>query len=417
MTGSMAVSSVATVPMARHTEGGTDEWRQVESRFIHALVAGEDPRQAVQGVLAHLALRWRGPVFLLLDGGRWIVCEGMGATVCRSILQRVSTRGWSMLQRLYQDSSWQDLDEAPCLSGLWAGLVESLGDPRLDSVWGEPVRDGEGRMIGLLAQCLPRSSWPDQDRRRLLAQAARSLGYLASVGSQNAEDRGVRDFVVSLAASAHALRTPLNALLGYGDLLLEALRGEAESSRVEDVRQMTRAGRRLAAMLQDVIDFAQCASGRLRIHPRSFEAEGFFQALITQVDGAGRNRWSLQWGAEREWHQDVALLQRLVELVLSEVDHRHSGEVFSLQVRDLTKTWVEVGLVVHGGLAEEALWREVAQGGVPLPQQEAAGGLALGLPLAWRLARALGGELISAEQGVTLRLPRCFAGEAGHGFA
>ncbi len=413
MTGSMAVSSMVTVPVVRDREGLAAEWWEVESRFIHALVAGEDPRQAVEAVLTHLYRRWRTPIFLLLEGGRWIACEGVGATVCRSILQRLASRGWGVLQRLYQDPSWQELDEAPCLSGLWAGLVESLGDPRLDSVWGVPVRDREGRLVGLLGQCLPRSLWHDQERRRALAQVARSLGYLASRVPRHVEDRGTREFVAWLAVSAQALRSPLNALLGYGDLLLEELQGDG--ARAEDVRQMRHAGRRLAGMLQDVLDFAQCASGRLRPHSRLFEAEVLFRALTSRPvetsDGVTGGGWSLQWQAAGEWRQDADLLRRLLQVLLAEVERDHSGERLCLEVRDLSEGWVEVSMETPVRPVERAYWREVARGGVPLPGEEAVRRLELGWPLAWRLARLLGGELLVEAQRVVLRLPRCFPGD------
>jgi signal transduction histidine kinase len=100
-------------------------------------------------------------------------------------------------------------------------------------------------------------------------------------------DRAKSEF---LASMSHELRTPLNAIIGYGDLILE---GDAAGPDVRvDVDRITRAGRHLLALVNDVLDMARIESGRLELRAEPFSPAALLRDLRTVVEplaAAGRD--------------------------------------------------------------------------------------------------------------------------------
>lgn len=67
-----------------------------------------------------------------------------------------------------------------------------------------------------------------------------------------------------LSRMSHELRTPLNAILGFTQLLeLEA----STPTQAESIEHISRAGRHLLSLINEVLDIARVESGRLALHP------------------------------------------------------------------------------------------------------------------------------------------------------
>ncbi|WP_296716959.1 ATP-binding protein [Erythrobacter sp.] len=73
-----------------------------------------------------------------------------------------------------------------------------------------------------------------------------------------------------LSRTSHELRTPLNAILGFGQLLeidAETLSGRHQ----EAVERITRAGRHLLALINDLLDISSIEAGGAEIEPESID--------------------------------------------------------------------------------------------------------------------------------------------------
>ncbi|MEW5893397.1 MAG: histidine kinase dimerization/phospho-acceptor domain-containing protein [Pseudomonadota bacterium] len=64
-----------------------------------------------------------------------------------------------------------------------------------------------------------------------------------------------------LSSMSHELRTPLNAVLGFAQLI--ELDPKLDAEHQENIREITRAGNHLLALISDVIDLAKIEAGRL----------------------------------------------------------------------------------------------------------------------------------------------------------
>lgn len=83
-----------------------------------------------------------------------------------------------------------------------------------------------------------------------------------------------------LSRISHELRTPLNAILGFTQLLkLES----PNTSQIESIGHITRAGRHLLALINELLDIAQIESGRLALNLEPLELNAFLRNCVEMM--------------------------------------------------------------------------------------------------------------------------------------
>ncbi len=93
-----------------------------------------------------------------------------------------------------------------------------------------------------------------------------------------------------LATMSHELRTPLNAIIGYSELLEEEAIDENDFGKKEDLERITRSGRHLLTLINDILDLSKIEAGKLDVYPKSIEVSGIVKyvndiASILFADG------------------------------------------------------------------------------------------------------------------------------------
>ncbi len=90
-----------------------------------------------------------------------------------------------------------------------------------------------------------------------------------------------------LANIGHEMRTPLNAIIGIGEILAGTPLDERQTSYVETMRD---AGSGLLQLLNDVIDLAKLEGGVLAIEPRAFNLHEMLNDLGARFGAAATSR-------------------------------------------------------------------------------------------------------------------------------
>ena len=73
----------------------------------------------------------------------------------------------------------------------------------------------------------------------------------------------MRSFV--LASVSHDLRGPLNAVLGFAELLLSGVEGALTDGQRESLDALSRGGRDLLRLVGDLLDHARIDAGRMTV--------------------------------------------------------------------------------------------------------------------------------------------------------
>jgi signal transduction histidine kinase/AmiR/NasT family two-component response regulator len=221
-----------------------------------------------------------------------------------------------------------------------------------------------------------------------------------------------------LASMSHELRTPLNTILGLAEALREQLYGPLDEEHITAVRGIEESSWHLLSLINDILDLAKVAAGKLELDIDTVSVEAVCQAslqlitsvalkkqldIVTQID---RSVATIQADARR-------LKQILVNLLANAVKFTPSGGTLGLEVvGDPSDRVVRFTVWDTGaGIAEDDLPRLfqsfVQIGSSPTRQHQGSG---LGLALAARMVELHNGS-ITVESALgqgsrfTIRLP------------
>ena len=248
-----------------------------------------------------------------------------------------------------------------------------------------------------------------------------------------------------LANVSHELRTPLNAIVGFADLLRDGVYGELAPRQVSPVQRIEASADHLRHLVDQVLDLAKIAAGRLEVHTEILDLRPFVLDVASEVESLISEKQlalSLAVGASlpRVRTDPTHLRQILVNLLGNAIKHtqnggitvrgrfvepgaegnaaRHSGGRFMTPRPTATppspggahrppnpsRLWVALQVADTGsGIAasdHERIFDEFEQVNAGPRGDSMARGTGLGLSISRRLARLLGGDItLESEVG------------------
>lgn len=253
-----------------------------------------------------------------------------------------------------------------------------------------PVRDHGGRIMGLCAMITETT-----DRRRAEAEKiARE--------SAEAADRAKSAFLSNMS---HEMRTPLNAIIGFAQILLQE-RG-LEQRQAEQLQTIHRSAEHLLSLINDVLDFSKLEASRDHLHESDFSLRELMDEVTRMFQlRAGKRglylRTDLAPDVPDGLHGDGGKLRQiLINLVGNAVKFTETG---GIQMRvETTSDVVDAAESMQPRLRFEV--QDTGPGVRPdqvnqifesFGQGDAGrrtGGTGLGLSISRRLVELLGGEL------------------------
>jgi signal transduction histidine kinase len=225
---------------------------------------------------------------------------------------------------------------------------------------------------------------------------------------------------IFLAKMSHEFRTPLNAVIGYSELLLEnGQDAGADEQKLTDLGRINAAGQHLLALVTDVLDLSRIETNSIDITVDTFELQPFIehvastaQPLMTQ----NSNELILKpTGDLKSITTDQTKLRQVVLNLLSNAAKFTNEGAVTLVVRREERPggdWVEFRVEDTGiGIAEADLPKLFQDfGQVSASTSGKYGGTGLGLAVSQKLCALMGGGItVSSEAGrgssFVVRLP------------
>jgi adenylate cyclase len=205
-----------------------------------------------------------------------------------------------------------------------------------------------------------------------------------------------------LANMSHELRTPLNAIIGITEMLQEDAEALDDAEMVEPLSRITRAGRHLLHLINEVLDLARIEAGKFELHLETFAIEKVVQeavAMVQTLAEKNRNRLRLQCvGDIGPIHADIARVrQALLNLLSNACKFTEAGEVtVTLGPAILEgESWVSIAVADTGiGMTPDQisrLFHEFNQADSSIARKY--GGTGLGLAITQRLVTLMGGRI------------------------
>jgi signal transduction histidine kinase len=215
-----------------------------------------------------------------------------------------------------------------------------------------------------------------------------------------------------IGTMSHELRSPLNAIIGYTDLLRDEARESGDDPRAA-LRDDTLARVRFYAlqlleMIQATLDVSRLEAGRLPLHAVPVDLDAFVAELRAGIpEYWGKEGVALEWSVPANLPVVTLDGPKLVTVVRNLV---HNALKFTERGRVVVHAALEVTAGENGAAPVEQLVVTVTDTGVGIPREQLGvvfemfrqadgsdsrrhGGVGLGLYIVMRLTQALGGTV------------------------
>ena len=276
----------------------------------------------------------------------------------------------------------------------------------------QPVKDAAGRVVRLAGVTLDITDLKTaqlalQTLNRELEQrveertAELTLSREAQAAANLALGKALRTRDEFMAAMSHELRTPLTGILGLTEVLQLNVYGDLNAKQVKAVHSIEKSGRRLLAVISDVLTFTTLQSGKYEVFLVPCSLVPLCHSALKAVEGAAAEKFlQLSFNTTHDLvmlHLDLHCMQQiLANLLNNAVKFTPAGGRITLSVTGLADERLVRVSVSDTGIGIQS--EDIARLFQPYVQIDARlareyEGTGLGLALVKALAELQGGQV------------------------
>jgi signal transduction histidine kinase len=215
---------------------------------------------------------------------------------------------------------------------------------------------------------------------------------------------------IFLAKMSHEFRTPLNAVIGYSEILLEdAEAANASTDRISDLKRINAAGKHLLSLVTEVLDISKIESDHIDLNVETFD----LNALLNDIASTSKPLVDANFNSlELQAPQNLGLVstdptklrQVLLNLVSNAAKFTNHGDITLVAARHRTAAsdWIDIQVKDTGiGISKsdmERLFQNFGQASAETSKKY--GGTGLGLAISQRYCALMGGGVtVTSELG------------------
>ncbi|HCF27776.1 MAG TPA: PAS domain-containing sensor histidine kinase, partial [Cyanobacteria bacterium UBA11049] len=220
-----------------------------------------------------------------------------------------------------------------------------------------------------------------------------------------------------LAIMSHELRSPMNAIIGFSQLLLRSSHQSLSQRQTNMVERIFNSGKHLLTLIDEILDFAKIEVGCLQLQLQEFNLGELVAATTEEMRSLVEQknlelRVNLNLQKPYIVNDSTRIRQILINLLSNAIKFTDTGSV-EVAVWELPKNRIAIAVKDTGiGIAQadiEHIFQEFRQLNQSITRQH--GGTGLGLAITDRIVRMMQGKIIvesELEGGSTFRveLPR-----------
>jgi signal transduction histidine kinase/HAMP domain-containing protein len=209
------------------------------------------------------------------------------------------------------------------------------------------------------------------------------------------------EFLVNMS---HALRTPLNSIIGFSRVMLKELDGPLSDLQRADLETIHDSGRQLLGLINDMLELSQLELGVAPFSASEVDLEEILEGVMATTQALVRNKrvrltMDVPVPAPSLYTDGQRLRQVILALMSNAVKYTDEGSI-RLQIAE-TDGAVKISVSDTGaGIPRVERERIFANGGHE-EGGDGAGGGGFGLAISKRVVERLGGEIwVESEEGV-----------------
>ncbi len=200
-----------------------------------------------------------------------------------------------------------------------------------------------------------------------------------------------------LANMSHELRTPLNAIIGFTRIVMRRSQEQLEPKQFENLEKILTSGQQLLALINTILDLAKVEAGRVDVNPAEIQPALLLEQCMRTVEPLIKEPVTLVKGFDGELPlmlvDEEMLRQIILNLLSNAAKFTARGNIHVRARADDGNVEIAVADTGIGIAADklESIFEEFEQADASSTRVH--GGTGLGLTIARRLARLMGGDV------------------------
>jgi signal transduction histidine kinase len=216
-----------------------------------------------------------------------------------------------------------------------------------------------------------------------------------------------------MATITHELRTPMNAILGFSELLLRQFRTQAQPHQITMLERVLQNGQHLLMLIEDILDFSKLQANRLELRLQTIDLSELISEIVEELRPLADQK-HLNFGVcMAQTHLSIVndplrLRQIIINLLSNAIKFTEAGSIY-LEVLELPEGRIvilvrDTGIGIQPG-DQEHIFQEFWQ--VNQTSTRSQGGTGLGLSITKALVERMQGTIAVESKvgaGTTFRV-------------
>jgi PAS domain S-box-containing protein len=224
-----------------------------------------------------------------------------------------------------------------------------------------------------------------------------------------------------LATFSHELRAPLNAIVGFSDILTSDLRAVPPEKVNDFMKNINESGKHLQGLINDILDLSKIEAGKMELHLDAYPVSYFVESVQRVMQAALQQKqaklaFDISPDVEQLVVDQTRFKQILVNLVSNAIKYSNKLGTVTVSVRRFINE-IEIEVRDQGvGIKPEDMARLFTAFQQGKNARVSSEGTGLGLVISKRLVELHGGQIwVDSEWGkgstFRFRIPMVLAGE------
>jgi signal transduction histidine kinase len=320
---------------------------------------------------------------------------------CLTLIHKITTSGIKVPLVIMIDIGYERIAEDCIKAGASEYLIKStLSSESIAQVLRSAIRIHHTEIQLDLA-----NHQLQESRKQLTIQDQELAAKQEQINLQNIELSEVsRLKSLFLATISHELRTPMNAIIGFSQILLRPKFGQLTDQQMDMVERILNNGKDLLMKINEILEFSHLEAGTLKLNPEELDLSKVVNNAVTDIRSlAEAKKLSLLVKTDLEntlvFNDAVRLRQILINLLSNAVKFTEAGTIW-VEIKEIPKNRVTITVKDTGiGVASQdfqnifAAFHQVDQ---TLSRKYP--GTGLGLAIIDSLVRMMGGKIYMESQ-------------------
>ena len=174
---------------------------------------------------------------------------------------------------------------------------------------------------------------------KLAANDTQKLNDKLEIALKKAEDASLAK-TQFLNNMSHDMRTPMNVILGYAQLMENELKGKGQPETLEHLEKLQQSGNLLLSIINNVLDMARIESGRIELDENYGQIEEVLQNLFVVFDEKARKKNIILHYTMNVEHEHVLtdvtkVKEILVNILSNAIKYTPSGGSVMMRIDEL----------------------------------------------------------------------------------